>query len=113
MNKRKQGDFYEEAVSQYLISNGIEIIERNYRCKLGEIDIIGKQDDTIIFFEVKYRKSNAYGYAVEAVDYRKRKKIISCAKFYIAFKNIDSYIRFDVIGITGDEFEWIKNAFWV
>lgn len=111
MNKRKKGSFYEDAVCEYLINNGLIIVERNYFCPFGEIDIIAKQDDTLVFIEVKYRKDTSYGYAIEAVDYRKQKKIIACANYYIAYKNIDLFIRFDVIGINGDKIDWIKNAF--
>ena len=111
MNKRGTGTFYEEAVCNYLKNAGIEILERNYRCSMGEIDIIGTQGDVLIFFEVKYRKNDSFGDALEAVDLKKQKKIINCANYYLAFKQNDKYIRFDVIGITGDNIKWIKDAF--
>lgn len=113
MNKRGTGTFYEEAVCNYLKNAGIEILERNYRCSMGEIDIIGTQGDVLIFFEVKYRKNDSFGDALEAVDLKKQKKIINCANYYLAFKQNDKYIRFDVIGITGDIIKWIKDAFCV
>lgn len=113
MNKRGTGTFYEEAVCNYLQNAGVEIIERNYRCSMGEIDIIGRQGDVLIFFEVKYRKNDNFGDALEAVDVKKQKRIIKCANFYLAFKNCDLFIRFDVIGITGENIKWIKNAFCV
>lgn len=113
MNKRGTGTFYEEAVCNYLKNAGIEILVRNYRCSMGEIDIIGTQGDVLIFFEVKYRKNDSFGDALEAVDLKKQKKIINCANYYLAFKQNDKYIRFDVIGITGDNIKWIKDAFCV
>ena len=61
MNKRGRGSFYEEVCVEYLIKNGFDILHRNYRCKLGEIDIIAKKDDIIRFIEVKFRGSGSYG----------------------------------------------------
>lgn len=111
MNKREKGLFYEDAAAAFLENNGVTILERNYSCKLGEIDIIGIDDDTLVFFEVKYRNTNMYGHALEAIDYKKQKKIIKVANYYMAYKNIDKYIRFDAIGIQENDIEWIKNAF--
>jgi len=111
MNKRGTGTFYEDAVCKYLENAGVEIIERNYRCSKGEIDIIGIQGEVLIFFEVKYRRNNEFGDALEAVDIKKQKRIINCANYYLAFKSSDKYIRFDVIGITGEKIKWIQNAF--
>lgn len=111
MNKRSVGSFYEEAVSAYLKEKGVQIIEKNFRCRMGEIDLIGIDGDTLVFFEIKYRKNNLYGSPLEAVDYRKQKKIISVAKYYLTYKDVDKYIRFDVIGVCDNEIEWIKDAF--
>lgn len=113
MNKRKIGSIYENEVCDFLVSKGIEILERNYFCKFGEVDIIGREADTLIFFEVKYRSSNRYGNPLEAIDIRKQKRIINCARYYTAYKYFDLYIRFDAVGVIGKEIEWIKNAFWM
>ena len=94
-----------------MISNGIEIIETNYRCRMGEIDIIGRDDDTLIFFEVKYRKSDAYGNALYAIDIKKQAKIRKVAQFYLNYSKHKGYARFDAVGITGDKIDWIRNAF--
>ena len=67
MNKRGRGSFYEEVCVEYLIKNGFDILHRNYRCKLGEIDIIAKKDDIIRFIEVKFRGSGSYGSALAGV----------------------------------------------
>lgn len=79
-NNREIGDKYEEKAVKLLISRGYEILERNYRVKAGEIDIIAKFEDTIVFVEVKYRKTLKYGYGLEAVDYRKIRRIYNAAK---------------------------------
>jgi len=111
VNKRELGTFYEDAASEYLQRKGIMILERNFRCRMGEIDIIGKENDCVVFFEVKYRKSGEYGQAIAAVDYKKQKRISKCASFYCMQHPQIKCIRYDVIGITDTNIEWVKNAF--
>lgn len=111
MNKRQIGSFYENSACAYLEAQGIKILKRNYRCKLGEIDIIGKEGNCVIFFEVKYRKSDAYGYSVSAVDYKKQNKICKCAAYFCMQNFWVNEIRYDVIGITDTKIDWVKNAF--
>jgi len=111
LNTRKTGTFYENAVCKFLEEKGIKILQRNFRCKAGEIDIIGKKEECIIFFEVKYRKSTAYGYAQEAVNKKKQKKICNCAMYYCLQNKEVKQIRYDVVAITGEEIQWIPNAF--
>ncbi|MCR5800034.1 MAG: YraN family protein [Lachnospiraceae bacterium] len=111
MNKRNTGNYYEDAAAEYLKDKGIEIVCRNFACRIGEIDIIGRDKDTLVFFEVKYRKNDSYGDALQAVDLKKQKKIIRVADYFIMTHDTGLYYRFDVIGITGDRIDWIKNAF--
>ena len=111
MNTRKTGAEYEALAEQYLQSQGIKIIERNYRKRNGEIDLIGKNQEYLIFFEVKYRKTDAYGGALQAVSYYKQKKICRCADYYCIIHPWIQQIRYDVVGITDTRIEWIKNAF--
>lgn len=111
MDKKQKGTFYEESAVEYLKHKGVIILENNYRCRLGEVDIIGIDNDTLVFFEVKYRRNHDFGSALEAIDYRKQKRIINVAKYYLTYQKCDKYIRFDAIGIQDDKIEWIKNAF--
>ncbi len=119
MNKRALGTHFEEAAIAYLENEGIVILDKNVRCgHIGEIDLIGVEpvsgdgkDETLIFFEVKYRKSERYGSAVYAVDDKKRHKIRRCAEYYLAYRPTDRYIRFDVIAIDGETVTWYKDAF--
>ena len=76
MNKRQIGSVYELKASDYLTKKGYQIIERNYRCRIGEIDIIAIERDCLCFIEVKYRKNEKTGDPLEAVDKRKQQKII-------------------------------------
>ena len=85
----------------------------NFRRKIGEIDIIGNDNDTLVFYEVKYRSSDYMGSPKEAVNIHKIRKICRVSDFYRLINKIEDNksIRFDVISIKGEEIEWIKNAF--
>lgn len=121
MNTTKIGTAGEDAAANYLMRKGYRIAERNYKCKVAEIDIIAyNNDDTICFIEVKTRKNFQFGYPSEFVDSRKQHKIHLGAMSYINKKQIDKQIRFDVIevyaSITGDLIKitginHIENAF--
>ena len=111
MNTRKKGAFYEDVACRHLQQHGIIILERNFRCRIGEIDIIGKKNDCIIFFLVKYRHSDYNGAALAAVGFSKQKRICRCADVYCMFHPWIKNIRYDVIGITDTKLEWIENAF--
>lgn len=111
MNKRKIGTFYEDRACAFLKEQGLHIIQQNFRCKFGEIDIICRQGDCIIFTEVKYRKNEAYGYALTAVDYKKQNRICKCASYFCMKNPWIKQIRYDVIGITDTKIEWIPDAF--
>ena len=109
VEKGKEGE--EEAV-RFLKKLGYKIIDRNYKTKFGEIDIIALDSSTLVFIEVKKRKSLAFGKPEEAVDIKKQKKILKVAISYLKEKKIrDKDLRFDIIGITNDKPELIKSAF--
>ena len=114
MNKRETGAAYENIAKDYLINNGYTILEMNHRNKCGEIDIIAEIGDCLVFCEVKYRSSLKYGDPLEAVDFRKQRKIYKAAMYYCTVNNIyfNRNIRFDVIGIyKNTEIQHIVNAF--
>jgi putative endonuclease len=90
----------EEIVRDYLINKGYIIIESNYRNKIGEIDIIAKDKDVLVFIEVKTRTNTTYGYAFEAVDIRKQRKIINTSMVYIKYKKYrNTQLRYDIIEV--------------
>ncbi len=93
--------------------SGYRIVERNYSCKVGEIDIIAREDEYLVFAEVKYRKYKTTGDPAEAVDYRKQRKICMAASYYMMCNNMDEgvSVRFDVISILGSDVRIIRNAF--
>jgi len=122
-NLRKKGSDMEDIAAQYLTGRGVCILEKNFRSKEAEIDLIGQEGNTLVFIEVKARKAaGKTGTASEAVGAAKQKKICRCADYYMYRNNIapDSRsIRFDVVAITirtGEkedpyDIRWIPNAF--
>lgn len=113
MNKRLLGSKKEVLAGEFLYANGIRQIEYNFRCKIGEIDIIGYDSDTLVFFEVKYRSSLRMGYAAEAVNIKKQKTICRVSDYYRMKHNISDFLpmRYDVIAIDNENIDWIENAF--
>lgn len=113
MNTRASGTEYENIAADYLSNNGYTIIDRNFRCKIGEIDIIARDGSYLVFVEVKYRKSSEKGDPTLAVDYRKQRKISRTADYYLMKNklNADTSVRFDVVSILGSDICLYKNAF--
>lgn len=115
------GNIGEEAAVQAIKKRGYKIIARNYRTKMGEIDIIAKDGEYTVFVEVRLRKSNNFGSPADTIDRRKQQKIIKAAQLYAVKNNIyDAPMRFDAVLINADtdgkklvntEIEIIKNAF--
>lgn len=111
-NNRAVGSRGEAIATWFLKKNGYEILDRNYWCRLGEIDIIGKDGDYLVFIEVKYRKDIKTGYPSEAVGYYKQQRIIKTAMHYAKVKGLfRCNVRFDVVEIVDKEIRVIKNAF--
>ncbi|MGN8887110.1 YraN family protein [uncultured Blautia sp.] len=112
MNKRKIGSCHEEQAAAFLKKQGLYIVERNFRCRTGEIDIIARDGDYLVFTEVKYRRTGESGWASAAVDWHKRQRISRAAQFYlIRHGYADIPCRFDVVAIDGNRIQWIRNAF--
>ena len=113
MNTYASGRRGEDIASDYLKENGYQILRRNFKSSGGEIDIIARKGTHLAFVEVKTRKNKDYGYASDAVDRHKIRKIIQCAKGYLMSYNDYEDISFDVCEIyTQDRFiNYIENAF--
>ena len=114
MNTRRFGIIGEKIAQGYLINKGYEILETNFYTKRGEIDIITKKDNCIIFAEVKTRTNLKYGTPAMAVNYTKRKHIKSVAKTFLYLRRLYGYdVRFDVVEVYFDEerINHIENAF--
>jgi putative endonuclease len=106
----------EQAAERYLRKKGYVVVERNYRCALGEVDLIVLHGRVIVFVEVKTRSGDRFGTPLEAVERRKQRKMIQAAQYFLSHKRLDHRdARFDVVGISwpGREpvIEHVENAF--
>jgi len=113
-----RGRVTEAFAENYLIEHGLVAIDRNVHCRQGEIDLVMRDDDTFVFVEVKYRKNNHFGSAIESVSLAKQNKIRHCVAFFFHKANLNEYntpCRFDVIALEGNinqpQVTWLKNAF--
>lgn len=114
-NTREIGEKHEIMAAKYLKEQGYTVLETNYRVRQAELDIVAMENNTLVFAEVKYRKNEALGNPLSAVGYAKQKKISKAALFYMNQHRLSVYdtsVRFDVIGILGDNITHIKNAFY-
>ena len=118
MNKRKSGEYYETKVCEYLTDKGVRILERNFRSKNGEIDIIFRDGKYLVFAEVKFRSTVHFGRPEEAVSFSKQRTISRVSDFYRKRYGISDFEpqRFDVIAMEPGEddflqIKWYKNAF--
>jgi putative endonuclease len=113
MNNREVGTQFEQRAAQYLIQNGYHILDKNFRSKTGEIDLIAKDGNYLCFIEVKYRSSSQKGFPAEAITPTKIRRITRTAQFYMLLHNIpqETPCRFDAVVILDSEISLIKNAF--
>ncbi|MGN0405406.1 MAG: YraN family protein [Bariatricus sp.] len=111
-NRRKKGADYELLAGEFLTRQGYRILQYNFRCHSGEIDIIAEKGCELVFCEVKYRSGACLAAPLEAVHPRKQRRISKTALYYLTITGqTERSCRFDVIGITDQEVTWIKNAF--
>jgi len=112
LTRAQKGTQYEDLALKFLLAQGLKLIARNYRCKCGELDLLMEEKGALVIVEVRYRKNNRYGSALESVTKTKQARIIAATKHYIMTHKIDQPIRFDVLAITGESRpDWVKNAF--
>lgn len=112
-NKRRLGAWVEQAVKEYLLYHGFKILEMNYRCKQGEIDIIARDAEYYVFIEVKYRNAVNYGMPQEAVGTAKQRRICKAAQYYLYCHDLGEFtpVRFDVASVLENKITYYKNAF--
>ncbi len=112
-NKRTTGSHYEQQVAAFLQQQGYELIEKNFRCRSGEIDLIARDGRYLVFIEVRYRSSGHAGSALESIDAKKAAQVRRIAQIYLYQKQYpeDTPVRFDAAGVDGAHITYIKNAF--
>ncbi len=114
MNKRQIGKTYEEQAAEYLGKYGFVCVEKNFRCRQGEIDLVGVHEGCLVFVEVKYRKNKRSGLPEEAVGESKQTKICLVSDYYriLHKETAQMQVRYDVVAVYGNEISWYKNAFF-
>lgn len=113
MNNRLTGKRYEEQAAKYMQKHGFVLLEQNFRCRQGEIDIIGIHEGCLVFVEVKYRNNSKAGLPEEAVGKAKQLKICMVSDYYrISHKEeANRQVRYDVVAICDEKITWHQNAF--
>lgn len=110
----ERGAAAEREAAQLLASAGYEIVERNFRCKAGELDIVARDGDVLVFVEVRSRSDGDHGDAVEMIRRGKQRRVVRVARYYLATAApVFDRCRFDIVAITGGEAILLKDAFRV
>ncbi|MGE7138671.1 YraN family protein [Luteibacter sp. NPDC031894] len=110
---RATGNRFEEAARDFLEARGLRLVRANFLCRHGEIDLVMRDGDVLVFVEVRYRRNGAFGGALGSVTMAKRRKLVSAAHLWMAWHPNDARrpSRFDVIAFEGDDVEWVRSAF--
>lgn len=102
----------ESRAAAFLRAQGLNIIERNWHCRFGEIDLVARDGETLVFVEVRARGSRSHGGARGSISAAKRRRLTATASYYLARRRIDEPCRFDALLIEAEgRIEWIRNAF--
>ncbi len=119
-NTTERGQDSETLALHHLEQQGLRLVMRNYRCKMGELDLIMHDGNELVFVEVRSRRAGGYGSAAESITAAKRRRLIRAAAHYLQRYRIDAPCRFDVIGLTRPDLtrqddtwhiEWLRDAF--
>ena len=112
-NRRASGQLGEDLALAYLKARGLTLLERNFRCRMGEIDLVMRDGASIVFVEVRLRTPGAYASAAESIDAHKQKRLVAAASLYLAGR-AEAPCRFDCVLLEqarSDSIRWIKGAF--
>jgi putative endonuclease len=103
----------EAMAAAFLQTHGLTVLERNYRCRLGEIDLVAREGNTTVFVEVRQRKSALFGGAAASITPAKQQRLLRAARHYLSRLRSVPECRFDALLIEGDppRIEWVRNAF--
>ena len=112
-SRKKLGNEAEQQACKHLQAHGLKLLDKNFSIKAGEVDLIMRDNETLVFVEVRYRKNTDFGGAAASVTPKKQQRIIKASLAYQQKHAPQSSMRFDVVAIEGDnrELDWIQNAF--
>jgi putative endonuclease len=105
------GNDAEERAAAYLAERGLAILARNFRTRLGEIDLVARDGETLVFVEVRLRRPGPFGGALESITPAKQRRIRAAAQQYLQRLGREPRCRFDVVALDGDETKWLRAAF--
>ncbi|NDU91084.1 MAG: YraN family protein [Ferrovum sp.] len=106
----------EQRAAEFLMQSGLRILQRNFRCRRGEVDLVARDGDTLVFVEVRWRTGHRQGGAGESIDRHKRRRLVAAARFYLMRYPAEvPPCRFDAILLEGwaMELHWLKDIFWL
>ena len=107
---RPQGDAAEARAADYLIARGLQIVDRNWHCRFGEIDLIAQEGETLVFVEVRQRRNTRFGGAAFSITPAKQARLLATSTLYLAQLQPQPPCRFDAIIIEGQQLHWLKNC---
>jgi putative endonuclease len=108
--KQDQGRHWEQAALAYLTRNGLVLVEANFQCKGGEIDLVMRDGAALVFVEVRQRANRRHGGAAASITPAKIRRLVRAAQYYLLRFPATPPCRFDVVAIDGDQLEWLRNA---
>ena len=108
--KQRQGQRWEQAALAYLQRQGLRLLDTNYRCRGGEIDLILRDGEALVFVEVRQRASRSHGGAAASITPAKVARMVRAAQTYLLRCSPVPPCRFDVVAIDGDQLDWLRNA---
>ena len=115
--RHQRGAWAEDAALAHLTGHGLAPVTRNYRCRHGEIDLVLRAGDELVFAEVRYRRRDDFGGGAESVDARKQRRLLASAEHFLQRHRRYAHLacRFDVVGVSGEpgapRFDWVRDAF--
>lgn len=110
----RSGQYGEHLALNFVHEQGYQILDRNWRYRYWEVDIVAMDGDTLVFIEVKSRTNTDFGEPLDFVDWKKKRNLIKLAEAYIKIKSFQGEIRFDIVSVylKTKKIELIKDAFW-
>jgi putative endonuclease len=112
-DKQRQGQYWEERALEHLVGHGLKLVEANYQCKCGEIDLILRDGDALVFVEVRQREGFSHGGAAASITRAKARRIVNAAQTYLQRLPRVPPCRIDVVAFDGNALDWLRDAIQV